>query len=300
MAKKTPVHVPGQAGEGIPKADTRYIRIMRELFSRKWKTGQEGFDWDRKDLSAIARDLSIEVPSNLGDNIYSVRHGREDLPEEIRALAPNGKAWILLPNGKSSYSFVLAERAFIDPDPARQPIKIPDSTPQIVARYAKRDEQAVLARIRYCRLVDIFMGIASFQLQSHMRTTVAHFHKAQTELDEVYVGVDATGAQMVIPIQAKGSHERIGVVQIVTDHYACKEKFPGMVARTVAAKTVEIEEIAGFGQSFTIALVEATVVGNHNVRKVREEHFQLVPASSISDADLRTYNTMFASRGRPG
>ncbi len=273
--------------------ESRYIQIMRKLFEEKWREGSKGFDWHREDLQRFAEELGIRVPKNLGDNIYSVRHGRQDLPEEIRALAPAGKAWILLPNGKSTYRFVLAERAFLDPDDAKQPVKIPDSTPQIVARYAKSDEQAVLARIRYCRLVDIFMGLASYQLQSHMRTTIAHFNGAQTELDEIYVGVDGNGTQFVIPIQAKGDGERVGVVQIITDHYTCVEKFPHMIGRTLAAKTVRVEDKRGFGQVFTIALIEAVVTSDYGVRKVREEHFQLVPAAMISDADLKNYRKRY-------
>ena len=280
--------------------DTRYVQLMRRLFEEKWSKDTEGFAWHREDLSRIASALGIDVPKNLGDNIYSIRHGREDLPEEIRALAPAGKAWVLLPNGKSEYRFVLAERAFIDPDEARQPIKIPDSTPQIVARYAKKDQQAVLARIRYCRLIDVFMGLASFQLQSHMRTTIAHFNLAQTELDEIYVGVDGNGTQFIVPIQAKGDDERIGVVQIITDHYACSEKFPNMIARTVAAKTVNIQMVQGFGSLFTIALIEATVAPGYNVRKLREEHFQLVPAALISEDDLSTYQRRYTPHAVSG
>jgi hypothetical protein len=275
--------------------DTRYVRIMRRLFDEKWSTSSPGFEWERTELKRIANGLGIEVPENLGDNIYSIRHGREDLPREIRDLAPSGRAWVLLPNGRGKYKFVLAERAFLDADESKEPIKIPDSTPQIVARYAKDDEQAVLARIRYCRLVDIFMGLASFQLQSHMRTTIAHFKGAQTELDEIYVGVDGNGTQFVIPIQAKGHDERIGVVQIITDHFACAEKFPGMLARTVAAKMVRTEEVQGFGRIFTIALVEAVVDSNYNVRKRREEHFKLVPSAMITQEELDTYRSRYRS-----
>jgi hypothetical protein len=266
---------------------------MRRLFEENYTEGSLGFDWERKQLKVIAAYLGIEAPDNLGDNIYSIRHGRDDLPEEIRALAPPGKVWLLLPNGKSAYRFALADRATLEPDTSRRAIKIPDSTPQIVARYAQQDEQAVLARIRYCRLVDIFMGMASYQLQSHMRTTMAHFNGAQTELDEIYVGVDSHGTQFVIPIQAKAKNEKIGVVQIITDHFTRREKFPHMVARTLAAKIIRKERHEGFGEILTIALIEGNVDANYNVTKIAEEHFQLVPASLISDDDLNHYRSRF-------
>ncbi len=278
--------------------ETRYVQIMSKLFADRWDKKSKEFVWDRDELTRIANELGIKVPSNLGDNIYSIRHGREDLPDQIRNCAPAGKAWLLLPNGKSSYRFVLAARAFLDPDTSKLPIKVPDSTPQLVARYAKSDEQAVLARIRYCRLVDIFLGLASFQLQSHMRTTIAHFNGAQTELDEIYVGIDGNGTQFVVPVQAKSRNERIGAIQVITDHFVCAEKFPTMIARTLAAKTIDVQIMEGFGQIFTIAIIEAAVDSKYNVSKLKEEHFQLVPAALISDDDLAAYRRRFRGVSR--
>lgn len=284
-----------QLTEELTTQDNRYVAIMRGLFERN-VGANSGFEWKREELDEIAAELGVKVPKNLGDNIYSVRHGRQDLPPEIQTLAPQGKAWLLLPNGKSAYRFALADRAFLDPDVSRKAIKIPDSTPQLVAKHAKDDEQAVLARIRYCRLIDIFFGLASYQLQSHMRTTVEFFKGSQTELDEVYVGVDANGTQFVIPVQAKGDRERIGVVQIITDHYACAEKFPTMVARTVAAKTVRVDHVEGFGELRTVALIEATVDAEFNVSKVREEHYMLAPSSLISVDELESYRQRYVAR----
>ena len=50
--------------------------------------------------------------------------------------------------------------------------KVPDATPGIVAQYALSDEQALLARVRYNRLIDIFTGVTCYSLQNHLRTTV--------------------------------------------------------------------------------------------------------------------------------
>ena len=67
-------------------------------------------------------------------------------------------------------------------------IKIPDSTPGVIAKYVLSDEQALLARVRYNRLVDIFTGITCYSLQNHLRTTVRSI--GQVEIDEIYVGID--------------------------------------------------------------------------------------------------------------
>lgn len=64
--------------------------------------------------------------------------------------------------------------------------KVPDATPGIVAKYAFNDEQALLAKVRYNRLVDIFTGVTCYSLQNHLRTTVSEI--GQVETDEIYVG----------------------------------------------------------------------------------------------------------------
>ena len=68
------------------------------------------------------------------------------------------------------------------------------------------DEQALLAKVRYNRLIDVFLGVAAYSLQNHLRTTVSDV--GQLEIDEIYVGVDRQGRQYVMPVQAKGGSDR--------------------------------------------------------------------------------------------
>jgi hypothetical protein len=64
------------------------------------------------------------------------------------------------------------------------------------------DEQSLLAKLRYNRLIDIFTGLTCYPLQSHLRTTLRD--GSQIETDEIYIGLDKRGAHYVIPVQAKG------------------------------------------------------------------------------------------------
>jgi len=129
-------------------SDTIYIRVMKELFARHSAKTSEEFEWSRKEIKEIASHLGVKEPDNLGDNIYSIRHGREALPQDLLNLALP-RHWLLLPNGKGKYKFVKAKNGPFAPDTTLRAIKMPNSTPQIVERYALGDEQAVLARIRY-------------------------------------------------------------------------------------------------------------------------------------------------------
>ena len=51
-------------------------------------------------------------------------------------------------------------------------ISIPDATPELIRVYALDDEQALLAIVRYNRLIDTFLGLTTYSLQNHLRTTV--------------------------------------------------------------------------------------------------------------------------------
>ena len=78
---------------------------------------------------------------------------------------------------------------------------MPDATPEIISVYSLSDEQALLAKVPSNRIIDIFLGIATYSLQSHLRTTVKGI--GQIEIDEIYVCVDRAGRQFIVPVQAK-------------------------------------------------------------------------------------------------
>ena len=97
----------------------------------------------------------------------------------------------------------------IEPNKSLVIIKLLDSTPELIRAYALDDEQALLAIVRYNRLIDTFLGLTTFSLQNHLRTTVKGV--GQIEIDELYIGLDKRGCHYVIPVQAKGGSDQIGV-----------------------------------------------------------------------------------------
>jgi hypothetical protein len=158
--------------------------------------------FERKEIEKYAAELKIELPKNLGDLVYSFRY-RALLPSSIASLAGQDEVWIIRPAGRSKYSLVLVKDAPIVPNARMAVTKIPDATPGVVAKYAFNDEQALLAKVRYNRLVDIFGGVTCYSLQNHLRTTAPNI--GQVEIDEIYIGVDKKGAHYVFPVQAKGA-----------------------------------------------------------------------------------------------
>jgi endonuclease III len=155
--------------------------------------------------------------------------------------------------------------------------RVPDATPELIRVYALDDEQALLAIVRYNRLIDTFLGLTTYSLQNHLRTTVKGI--GQIEIDELYIGLDKQGCHYVIPVQAKGGKDQIGVVQTTQDIRFVEQKFPGMRCRAIAAQ---------FMEGAVVALFELTLEGPE-VKVIEERHYQLVPAKDLDPAAIRNY-----------
>ncbi|MBF9195526.1 endonuclease [Microvirga sp. BT290] len=252
--------------------------MIRDIFDRFYTPGATEFEFGREEIARSAASLEFEPPKNLGDVIYSFRY-RNRLPQEILDTQPEGKHWLILGAGDARYRFRLSDLAYIYPSKGLLVRKIPDATPEIIAQYALTDEQALLAKIRYNRLIDIFLGITAYSLQNHLRTKIANY--GQIEIDELYVGVDARGAQYIVPVQAKSGKDVLGVIQTIQDTVFCasQPKYARCIPRPVSAQ---------FMPNDIIAMFELNFDGN-DVSIVRERHYRLSDASQISADDLKKY-----------
>jgi hypothetical protein len=255
----------------------RYQVIILRLFENHYTEGISEFEFTRDEFINIAKTLKIELPKNVGDVIYNFRY-RNELPQNILDTATEGLEWIIEGTGRARYRFLQVKLNRIVPRDELITIKIPDATPEIITAYALSDEQSLLAKVRYNRLVDIFLGITAFSLQNHLRTTVKSI--GQIEIDEIYVGVDRNGRQFIIPVQAKGGNDRHAVVQTQQDITYCVEKFPNLICRAVSAQFMSEDRIAMF----------ELVLQDNEIRVSEEKHYRLVPSSAISREDLRNYS----------
>lgn len=260
----------------MTEKQNRYTAIIEHIFLSKYEEGATEVEFERDDIVDAATTLDIELPKNLGDVVYSLRY-RTPFPAALTAKAPEGLEWIIEGAGRSMYRFKAAKLAQIEPSPAMAETKIPDSTPGIIEMYALTDEQALLAKLRYNRLIDVFLGVTCYSLQNHLRTTVPDL--GQVETDEVYIGVDKRGAHYVIPVQAKGGNDKSSTVQIAQDFKLCEHKFPELICLPIAAQFME-EDL--------IALFSFEDQGGHPAI-LSERHYRLVWADDLGEDDIKSY-----------
>ena len=257
----------------------RNSQIIEAVFLENYVAGDTVIPFTRADLEDAAAKLQIKLPKNLGDIVYSFKY-RAQLPEAVRRTAPSGQFWVIVGKGRAQYAFELKPMSKIRPDTLLPVTKVPDATPGIVSRYALDDEQALLTKLRYNRLIDIFTGITCYSIQNHLRTTVEGI--GQIETDEIYVGLDKKGAHYVFPVQAKGGNDEIGIVQIEQDIALCQEKFPTLEARSIAAQ---------FMADDIIALFEFGHDPEAGIVKLAERHYRLVPSKELSNQELQLYRS---------
>jgi len=260
----------------MTKKLNRYQSLIEKIFFDHYEDGSTEFEFDREELEEGAAELGFARVKNIGDVPYSFRY-RNVLPDSILETQPEKKEWIIEGAGKGRYRFKLVKETRVLPREDMAVIDIPDATPELIRAYALDDEQALLAIVRYNRLIDTFLGLTTYSLQNHLRTTVEGL--GQIEIDELYVGLDKRGCQYVIPVQAKGGKDQIGIVQTTQDIKFVDQKFPGMRCRAIAAQ---------FMEDRTIALFELTL-RNDEIKVVDERHYRLVPADKVDQNAIRDY-----------
>ena len=260
-------------------------RLIDRIFTERYQPGTLEVSFKRDELISAAEALGASRPKNLGDIVYSLRY-RVALPDSIRSKAPQGREWAIFPGGKAVYTMRTVPLNLIEPRQGLRTTLIPDSTPGVISMYSQTDEQALLAGVRYNRLLDVFTGLACYSLQSHLRTSVAITNaidgtpsRSQVETDELYVGLDKNGAHHILPVQAKGGSDALSVIQIWQDYRVAEQKFPNLIARPVAAQFMDKDVIALFEFDET----------NNEITITREHHYKLVAPEHLTPTELAAY-----------
>lgn len=263
---------------------SRYSDILEKVFEMKFTKGMKKIPFERTDLDIATDKLKIDRIKNLGDIVYSVRY-REELPDSIQKKAQKDCEWVIVGAGKGSYEFRLAKKAKVtasNPD-TREQIKVLDSTPEVLSMYApSRDEQALLTRVRYNRIIDLFLGLACYSIQNHYRTSVDGL--GQIEVDEIYIGFGRNGNHFVIPCQAKSPGDQFGVVQVLQDIILCRQQYKTAIVRPIGLL---------FTGEHSLAVMELSATEDNEIlalKVIDEKHYQLVRKDDLSAIEISNYN----------
>jgi DNA methylase len=214
-----------------------YDHIIEHVFRQCYATTPDlkELPFTLRDVVNAAAHLSLEL-RNPPDVTYTYRTGRSALPNTILAQGN----WAIIGDGKGKYKFIRLTRSpYVTIPEDLKIIRILDATPQIVLKYQGKDEQGVLARIRYNRLIDTFTSLTTYHLQGHFRTALPGI--GQVEIDDLYIGIDIDGNGYILPVEAKSEtrKDQLGVVQITNMIKFARKYFPDLKVRPIGIKVLK-------------------------------------------------------------
>ena len=213
-----------------------YDQVILHVFERIFRQHAEAdyLPFTKADIEQAIAELELGVSAkNVPDIVYTYRSGRPLLPTAITRYG----RWAIEGEGKGRYAFRKLDRSpYFDIPNDIAITQIFDATPGIVLKYQGVDEQALLARIRYNRLLDIFTSLTTYHLQGHFRTTVTN--TGQIEIDDLYIGVDVNGRGTILPLEAKiaSPKEQLGVFQVTQMVKFAQQQFPDLTVRPIGLK----------------------------------------------------------------
>ena len=155
----------------MAKKLNRYQATIEKIFFDHFEAGSTEFEFDREELEESYVALGFSRIKNIGDIPYSFRY-RNALPDSVLDTQPEGLEWIIEGAGKGPIPLQAGEEDADRPREDLVVVDIPDATPELIRAYALDDEQALLAIVRYNRLIDTFLSLTTYSLQNHLRTTV--------------------------------------------------------------------------------------------------------------------------------
>jgi len=208
-------------------------QVLEIVFRKGYRKGAVLIPFTINDIrDAIAKVGYNE--ENVPDVRYEYASGRKPMPDSINKLGH----WMIIGQGKGKYAFTkLSNSPGVMIQSDLYTILLPDATPEIVLEYAGGDEQGMLAKVRYNRMLDIFMGITCYHLQNHLRTSIKE--RGQVEIDDLYVGLNSSGKQFVIPIEAKSAKDHLSKTQIMQGIYFARERYRKLILRPVGIQGMQ-------------------------------------------------------------
>jgi hypothetical protein len=247
-----------------------YDEVLVKVFFHHYYEGETYLRFSKDELAEACKACGVTV-KNIPDIIYTYR-ARRVLPESIRKTGH----WAIEPAGRGFYAFRLLQNSphFNIPFQDFTPINVYNALPELVETLLRNDEQSLLTRILYNRLVDIFTGLTCFHIQNHYRSFVNDV--GEVELDALYAGVDKKGQLYILPIEAKSQSESemIGRVQISQMAKLVRQDFAHLNRRILAVKHLRDGTIAVVEFDDQVEPDDFSIVAVSRFRLIRQEQIR--------------------------
>ncbi len=259
-----------QSGSSESQDLSLYDKVLLKVFHQHYNQGAEYLKFSKDELAEACEQYGVTI-KNIPDIIYTYRT-RRVLPDDIRKTGH----WAIEPAGRGFYAFRLLQNSphFNIPFYDYAPIDIHNAIPELVEKLLRYDEQSLLTRVLYNRLIDIFTGLTCFHIQNHYRSFVEGM--GEVELDALYVGIDKTGKLYILPIEAKSQAENdmIGRIQISQMAKLVRQDFADLDRRILAIKYLKDGTIVIIEFDDQVEPDDFKIVSVSRFRLIRQEQLR--------------------------
>lgn len=242
--------------------------LLATIFRRGYRKESRTVRFSHAELVNLARHFGIPTPDTPRELLFSILN-RDPLPKAILDTETEGEEWIIRSAGRDAAEFALVPLHRLLPNPKRYNITIIETTQASSPRHTLTS-RALLSKIRRHQLINTFLGVSACPLHGILEKPDNHPGSKST--GQLYLGQSRWGDRCLIPVQATPILDPIPTA-ITKSHIArCREKFPHLSCRPVAAQ---------FTDTSRIAMFELCLDGTGAVKLADERHYEIVPSCEI-------------------
>lgn len=246
----------------------RYGAILSHIFQANCRQSNSPITFTKADLRSAAEGLGIDLPQNLSDVVYALRH-RSPIPEAIQQTADEGLAWVIETVGRSKYQLIQRPCQNIEADPTAYDFLVEDQTPRIVRDFGMKGAPLLDCILRKNQILESFLSAPVEHLQSHVRASVTGV--GQVEIGSLFFSQSA-GAIIPVCLIAKPGvfnlNKAAQAMKFASEHYGQLDCRP-VVAQLLSDTKVALFELHGAPEE---------------PRVLQEAHFTLTPRSEQTHA----------------
>lgn len=246
----------------------KYTALVSLIFSEGYRGNSTPFSFSKETLISAGKALEIELPQNLSDVIYNLRH-RAPLPDAIASTAAPEKEWIIETIERGEYRFIQRPCQRVEADPNAFDYLFEDETPRIARDFGMKGAPLLDCILRKNQILKKFLGSPVEHLQSQVRTSVTGV--GQVEIGSLFFS-EINGE--VIPVCLIAKPGEFNLAKAAQSMKFAAEHYPEMDCKAVVAQLLSENRVALF-----------ELFGSPDAPRVLQEaHFTLASKSEYPHA----------------
>lgn len=218
----------------------RYGASILPIFLERYRQTNTPIRFTKDDLRLAAEGLDIDLPQNLSDVVYALRH-RSPIPKYIQQTAEDGQEWIIETVARGKYQLIQRPCQNIEADPTAYDFLVEDQTPSIARDFAMKGAPLLECILRKNQILESFLSSPVEHLQSHVRASVTGV--GQVEIGSLFFGpTDGT----IVPVCLIAKPGEFNLTKVTQAMKFASEHYGELNCRPIVAQLLSDSKVALF------------------------------------------------------